>query len=170
MSRWDMWNSRSGYGLVAKGFHWLSAIVFVGMTVWGFVMAGYVFGEKYYAWYALHKQVGVIFLLGVIFRVINRYLGKGVRSPQVWQHYCLYVGLLVMPVSGWVMASAAGRAPVLGGVRLSIVPSGQVLVVRLAATCHFLLAIVMVVAIVWHVAELACQLRKGRRFIFRMGF
>ncbi|MFT6269178.1 MAG: cytochrome b561 [Alphaproteobacteria bacterium] len=68
----------------------------------------------------LHKSFGVLLLLMIIIRLINTFitprpkLPKKLSNLQVMAgkltHFGLYAAMLLMPLSGWLMQSADGRA------------------------------------------------------------
>lgn len=67
----------------------------------------------------LHKSFGVLLLLMVIIRLVNKYLTPRPRLPKKLSklnvlaakvsHMALYAAMLLMPLSGWLMQSADGR-------------------------------------------------------------
>lgn len=67
--------------------------------------------------YQLHKAGGVIMLLAVILRLIIRLFTRQPELPNSipkrqrimakWGHWSLYVGLVIIPLAGWVMVSSS---------------------------------------------------------------
>ena len=114
-------NTRSTYGAVHIALHWLTAIATIGLFVSGLWMVdlGY-----YDPWYhrapELHKAVGVLLLVVIGLRLVWRWTnGVPAAEPTVkrWErhvaemvHALLYVGLLVVIVSGYLIATAKGQA------------------------------------------------------------
>lgn len=107
------------YGLVAKSFHWIVALLIIGMLIMGFYMEGLDRGPDRSALYALHKSFGVMVLMLVVCRFLWRqYTGAprdNMKHPY-WEralasfvHYGLYAATFLMPLSGWGMSSAGGR-------------------------------------------------------------
>lgn len=114
-----MWrNTRSGWGIVSIGFHWLSAIAIVGMFMLGWWMTGLGYFDPWYnqgPW--VHRSIGVLLLLATLARLIWRFLqptprGEGSRweiAAAHLGHLALYILLLLVLVSGYLISTANGR-------------------------------------------------------------
>lgn len=163
------WNVSSGYGLIAIILHWAVALGVVLMLGMGFIMSGLIFSGRVLSWYPFHKTMGVLILVLMLWRSINRYSLVRVRSPNSVLHGLLYVGLLVMPVSGWVMSCSFGKPPILWGVSLWIVPGGMQWLGKLAASLHLVVAIVTSVLIAIHIFQIWVAWRRGEKIAYRMG-
>lgn len=111
-------NTGEEYGAVAKSFHWLIALLVIIMLGVGLYMSGLDPSPKMFQIYALHKSLGITILFLVILRLLWR-LTNGVPIPlpnhKAWEkilakiiHSLLYLSLLAMPLSGWIMSSAKG--------------------------------------------------------------
>ncbi len=162
------WNTRSRYGVLSIVLHWVLAIGFLGMILMGFLMADDVFSAKWVSWYPLHKKVGIVLLCMVLLRWFSRYYPVRVCSSSHALHNWLYAGLTTMPVSGWVMSCASGKAPVLFGVSLWVVPSGSQGLAKIASWGHLVFALLMVVLIVGHVWRLLASWSRGERLVYKM--
>ena len=97
--------------------HWLMALAVIAMLALGFVMTDYKMSPLKIKLFSLHKAIGFTILAFVIVRLLVRWTTP--RPPEVsmprWQqraasgaHVVLYVLLILMPVSGLVINSAAG--------------------------------------------------------------
>ena len=112
--------STAGYTATAKLLHWLVA----SLVVVQFVLAN--LAERAedaddlvseLALFANHRSVGITILALIIIRLLWRWRNPPPPLPETvpqWQlmasrvsHYSLYGILLVMPISGWLMSSAA---------------------------------------------------------------
>ncbi|HBN50380.1 MULTISPECIES: cytochrome b [Thalassospira] len=109
-------STQTGFGPVTKGFHWLIAILFVTMFAIGWYMDLLPLGLEKLAWISRHKSIGVTILLLVVLRIIWRLaeqtpegLGEKAWERQAAKlaHFALYAVMLAMPLSGWLMSSAA---------------------------------------------------------------
>ncbi|MGL4192324.1 cytochrome b [Vibrio misgurnus] len=106
------------YNLIARSLHWISALLVIAL----FALGTWMMDLSYYStWYHIapqwHKSVGVL-LVGL---TLLRVLWKSVTaSPQIdgaqWQkiaaksaHHLMYIGLLVLFVSGYLIATEDGR-------------------------------------------------------------
>lgn len=158
-----------GWGLTARLFHWgMAALVL--FQAWLGVRAAF-FTPDLGARFDLvqrHKSWGTLILALALARLAWR-LARG-RPPghgPVWRrrlaagvHATLYVLLLALPLSGWVMVSAAPLQDLLGMRNMVFglfalpdpwVP-GSERVEALAATAHLWAAVVLAAALALHVA------------------
>lgn len=111
-------NTQARYGLIAKGFHWLMALAIIGMLALGLYMEDLPLGPAKLEWYGLHKSVGAALLLAVLLRFAWRQanrvpplpadLSAAERYGAKLAHFGLYGLMLAMPLTGWLMSSAAG--------------------------------------------------------------
>lgn len=116
-----MRNGVKGYASSLKFFHWMIALIVMGMLSFSFFL-----GDLPDAWipsaFTVHKSFGLTVLGLVILYLINL-MRKGKpplpASVPKWQHYAsrivhssLFILLLAMPLSGWIMSTAANRSPV----------------------------------------------------------
>lgn len=114
-----MWtNTRSGWGLTSILLHWVSALAVVGLFVLGWWMTdlGY-----YDAWYNLapwwHRSVGMLLLFVTLLRLVWRLanpvpVSRGHRLERLAAHLGhigLYVLMLVVLVSGYLISTADGK-------------------------------------------------------------
>jgi cytochrome b561 len=111
-----------------RALHWLMAICILAMLFVGVGMVSTV-APKYLGLIALHKTLGITLLILVVIRlgVRLRYGAPALPSDlpipmklaAQLSHYLLYGLMIVMPLLGWAMLSAADYPVVLlGGVRL----------------------------------------------------
>lgn len=101
---------------VARGLHWLMAILILGLLFVGIGMAG-TSGPRYAGLLAGHKPLGLAVLILVLIRLGYRLrhapppLPADLPSIQKvaarLSHYVLYALMLLMPLIGWAMVSAA---------------------------------------------------------------
>jgi cytochrome b561 len=109
------------YGAVAIGLHWLMAILLTTLIVVGLYMvslpdAG--FDTRKIVLILYHKQLGMFALGLALLRLAWRAghaLPALVEALPEWQkvaarfvHLCLYGLMFALPVTGWLMSSAAG--------------------------------------------------------------
>jgi len=110
----------TAYSKGSKFFHWLIAIVVIGMLSFSFFLEN--LPDQYQSTgFMIHKSLGLtVLVLIVLFFLWTQYTGKPdlpTITPK-WQiilarfvQYSLYALLICMPLSGWVMSIAAGRVP-----------------------------------------------------------
>lgn len=108
------------YSSGSRFFHWLIALLVLGMLAVGFFLDE--IPDQFAATaYMVHKSLGLSILLLVILRII--WLIKSGRPPlpenvPLWEkllsrlvQYSMYLFLILMPLSGWIMSVAADRTP-----------------------------------------------------------
>lgn len=114
-------NSERHYGAVAIALHWLMALLLIGLVAMGLYMVSLP-DAGYDAWkirlILVHKELGIVALIiaapRLLWRLANA-LPRLVDTLPVWQkafarfvHLCFYGLMFALPVTGWVMSSAAG--------------------------------------------------------------
>ncbi len=114
-------NTKYSYGSVTKFLHWLIFFLVLGMLLAGFFMDD--IGDKAIKGQVvmMHKLIGMTILMLMIFRLFWAFMNPKPQLPngsQRWEriaehvgHGLLYLLLIVMPLSGWLMSSAAGKPP-----------------------------------------------------------
>lgn len=112
---------QSRYTAVAIALHWLIAVAIVGMIALGWYMTDLPTDTPaergaQFTVFQLHKSIGVTILVLSIARVAWRLMNPPPPEPPMpgWQaglakvvHVGLYVLIIVMPLSGWIMVSAS---------------------------------------------------------------
>ena len=111
-------NTALTYGGVAKGFHWVIAVMVLGLLAAGIYMTSLDPSPEMFKLYALHKSAGITVLTLVVLRVLWRITNphpESLPNHKNWEkilarlvHFMLYAALFIMPLSGWVMSSAKG--------------------------------------------------------------
>ncbi|HJK86226.1 MAG TPA: cytochrome b [Candidatus Megaira endosymbiont of Nemacystus decipiens] len=111
-------NTTNSYGLIAKLFHWVMAIIIISLASVGFFMSSMDNSPDKYELYAMHKAMGTIALLLVSLRLLWKMLNqkvmpaKGLPSIIILAaqlgHFVLYIFMLLMPASGLLMSLFGG--------------------------------------------------------------
>jgi cytochrome b561 len=109
-------NSRTRFGIVAILLHWLIAVLIIGLLALGLYMVPMPFGLEKLKFYGWHKEYGLLVLFLVIFRLIWRVNNINPELDLPWlekiaarsMHWAFYIFMFAMPISGWLIASAAG--------------------------------------------------------------
>jgi cytochrome b561 len=114
-------NTEQRYGAVAVGLHWLMAAVLVALLALGLYMVRLPdvgFDTRKIVLILCHKELGLVALMLAALRLAWR-VGSALPSlagtlPD-WQHViarfvhlCFYGLMFALPVTGWLMSSAAG--------------------------------------------------------------
>jgi cytochrome b561 len=114
------------YTPVAKALHWLMALLLFGLLALGFYMQDLPLSPQKLQLYSWHKWTGVTVFLLVLFRLAWRathrpppltgHLPKAMRLAAHAGHALLYLLMIAIPLSGWLMSSAKGFQTVWFGV------------------------------------------------------
>lgn len=155
MARWR--SHRSGeYTLMARVFHWLAAVVVVGLFALGLWMVDL---NYYHAWYqtapAWHMSIGFLLALLVTLRLLYRLCvpypapvaGHSLLTKRVSQsaHWILYVLMFAMFISGYLTASAGGEGlPVFQWFVVPSVYTGTEKLEEIAGKVHEIVAFVLI--------------------------
>ncbi|MCB1537748.1 MAG: YceI family protein [Rhodospirillales bacterium] len=113
----QMRNTADKYGAVARILHWLIAALVVAMLLMGVVMED-LSGPTKFEVMSLHKATGITILALMLVRLGWRLINHGMpmQNPAhaKWErmlstavHWALYVLLIAMPLSGWILVDAA---------------------------------------------------------------
>ena len=107
------------YHFISKSFHWVVALMMVGLLALGYYMSGLEGSPFKYGLYGWHKSFGILVLALAVLRLSWRfYQGapEGLGTHQRWEkilskvtHVVLYLAIFAMPLSGWLMSSAGGH-------------------------------------------------------------
>lgn len=109
-------NTANRYGLVAKLLHWVMAILLIGLLALGIYMVPLPISYQKLKLYGWHKEYGLLALGLVIARVIWRLLNAVPELSIPWWeklaarivHWAFYFFMFAMPLTGWLVTSAAG--------------------------------------------------------------
>ncbi len=114
------------YTSTAKTLHWLMAVLLFGMLALGFYMQDLPLSPQKLQLYSWHKWAGVTAFLLVLarlgWRVTHIPPALPASMPRLMQlaahagHFALYVLMIAIPLSGWLMSSAKGFQTVWFGV------------------------------------------------------
>lgn len=117
-------NSATEYGLLSKTLHWLMAAIILTLIFVGIYMAGLpkeTAAEKQYAFqfYGLHKSFGVIALALIVLRLVWMRISPAPQLPAAFApkervvvkalQGLLYLLMIVVPLSGYLMSNAGGH-------------------------------------------------------------
>lgn len=114
------------YTRTAMSLHWLIALMLFGMFAFGLYMVELPLSPQKLKFYSYHKWAGVTVFLLVLARLAWRITHRPPALPAdmpAWQvtaakagHHLLYLLMVIVPLSGWLMSSAKGFQTVWFGV------------------------------------------------------
>jgi cytochrome b561 len=156
-------NATDQYGSMSKFFHWLIALLVIGMLIGGFCMGSISSDALRGQVYMMHKLTGITILLLMILRILwimGTPKPGTLPSTPLWEriaersvHGLLYLTLLAMPLSGWIMSTAAGKSPTffnLFSLPLPGIPASEILA-KTANSIHLTLAWIIAALVVIHI-------------------
>ena len=161
-------NTRSGYGSVARGLHWLTAALIVAAFPLGMIAEAMPFDTsealaRKALLFSIHKTLGVAVFFLALARILWALTGEkpaplhpGRRLETFAAeavHWALYLSLVAVPASGWLHHAAVdGFAPILWpfGQGLPLVPKSET-VAGLAGAAHWAFTKLLLAAVALHV-------------------
>jgi len=104
------------FTLLSRLLHWMMALLILAMLFIGVAMVSSL--SDYHRLVAIHRPLGILLLVLVAVRLINRLLSPPPPLPAAMpavlrlaaeaSHWLLYALMFAVPVVGWAMLSAAG--------------------------------------------------------------
>lgn len=156
-------NSLERWGLVSKLFHWLMAVAFFVQIALGWCAVSWPLSPFKINLFVWHKSLGILILLLVALRLLWRLINKTPTPPSnmpVWErltahisHTLLYMLMVLVPLSGWVISSAS-IIPfrVFGVLPLPAITTPNQATEELAKTAHFYLFVALAMIVLVHIA------------------
>lgn len=138
------------YHISSRVIHWVMAIIILSLLAVGIYMEDFLPKDASYRMqvYNLHKSFGVIALILIFVRIFNRFLHKAPALPESIPahekflahlvHFLLYVLMLIMPFSGYLMSNSYGYPVHLFGLKMpNLVEKNYELGAIFAKTHHY---------------------------------
>ncbi|MEM1234439.1 MAG: cytochrome b/b6 domain-containing protein [Pseudomonadota bacterium] len=162
-------NTSTRYGTVTKTFHWLTALLIVGVMTTGIIAHNLPPADPASLdWkirlYSIHKTIGLTIFFTALLRILwaisqpKPALIATEKKAQAFLaeviHYTLYASLVLVPLTGWMThAATEGFAPIKWpfGQELPFIPNDPELAERFA-TAHKFFERVMVASLLLHIA------------------
>jgi cytochrome b561 len=109
-------NTENRFGIVAIFLHWVMAILIIGLLALGLYMVELPISYQKLKLYGWHKEYGLLALMLVIVRLIWRITNTtpSLSLPLLEKiaarsmHWAFYIFMFAMPITGWLITSAAG--------------------------------------------------------------
>jgi len=150
------------FALLVRLLHWLMALMILAMLFIGAGMVASV-SERHEWLLHLHKPLGIAILLLVVVRLLVRFSTRQPPLPSDlpgWQvlaaklsHVLLYALMLVLPLLGWAMISAAGDPVMLSGsLQLPALVSANATTFAFLRKAHGYLAYLLFLTVLLHLA------------------
>jgi cytochrome b561 len=151
------------YSLSSRIIHWISSILVLTILGIGIYMTDFLPKDSpnHLKIYELHKSLGVIALMLIIIRVVNRFLKKPPALPATMPkievilsgvvHFGLYVLLFCVPLSGYLMSNSFGFPVHLFGIEMPFLISTNYELGNLFAEAHELCAYALLGLVIIHI-------------------
>ena len=154
-------NTQTRFGLVAILLHWTMALLMIGMLILGLYMVDLPISLEKLNLYGWHKEIGLLVLALVLFRLYWRLINTLPRLDiPLWEiiaarlmHWTFYVFMFAMPLTGWLLTSAAGLPVSFFGLFTLpnlVAPSEDLRI--LFTNIHYWLSFALIAAIAMHSA------------------
>lgn len=109
-------NTDNHFGLLAILLHWTMALLIIGLLALGLYMVSLPISLQKLKLYGWHKEYGFLALALVSIRLLWRLINITPRLDLPWfehlaarlMHWAFYALMFAMPISGWLVTSAAG--------------------------------------------------------------
>lgn len=167
-------NNAENYGSFSKLLHWLMAVLIVALLAVGFYMTGLDKEDPSRGQiYGMHKAFGVLTLMLLVIRIVWLRISPAPVLPAVFTAKekrvvssvkgVLYLLMFLMPLSGYVMSSAANRPTSFFGLfDLPMLIAENKAIAGAAHEAHEILAFVTIAFILLHVAGVMKHRLKDR--------
>ncbi len=153
-------NTETKFGSIAISLHWLMAIIIIGMLALGLYMTGLPKSALKLKLYGWHKEFGMLILMLAAARISWRLsnINPSLASLPSWErlgalavHWMLYLLMFAMPITGWLITSAAGFPVSFFGLFLipTIVPADENWL-KIFETMHEWIAYGLIALIIGH--------------------
>jgi cytochrome b561 len=146
----------------AKLFHWLMALLIFAQIALGLVAVSWHVSPTKLNLFVWHKSLGMLILTLLALRLLWRLLHKAPELPwemPLWEraaaqlsHFLLYVLMIALPVTGWVISSASNVPfKIFWTLPLPAITAPDKAVADLFAAIHGWLVTLLAVVLVAHV-------------------
>jgi cytochrome b561 len=140
-------------------FHWLTAALVLTMLGIGVAMVASL--ADYHRLVSIHRPLGILILIVVVIRFVNRHYSTLPPFPATMSHrersvasaseLFLYALLVVQPLVGWAMLSAASYPiPLFGSIHLFSILPHNVMLYAVLRRAHTVLAYLLFLTFLAH--------------------
>jgi cytochrome b561 len=112
--------------------------------------------------YSLHKSLGVIALILIAIRIFNRFINKAPALPNSFPkiekfaahlaHISLYLLMIIMPLSGYLMSNSFGYPVHLFGIEMPFLVEQNSVLGNIFHETHWIAAYLMIAVLILHIA------------------
>lgn len=136
------------YHISSKIIHWIMAIIIIPQLIIGLYMVEILANDAPYrsTIYSFHKSFGVLVIGLIFYRIINKFINRTPPLPSSlakWQiicaklaHYKLYLLMILMPFSGYLMSNSYGYPVKLFGLAMPYLAQKDYQMASFYSNCH----------------------------------
>ncbi len=158
-----MWaNTRHSWGIPAKFFHWFIAALIVAQIALGLLAVRWPLSPLKLNLFVWHKSMGIMILALVALRLLCRLASAVPALPPdtpAWErlaarasHVLLYLAMIGLPVTGWIISSASGIPfRIFWWIPLPAIVAADKQTAELAAFAHYSLFVLLAALLAVHV-------------------
>ena len=167
----------SQYHITQKIMHWFMALIIISLLIMGYIMQDLP-REIKYSIYGIHKSFGVLILGLIIFRIylrlkyqappLSKKISKYTHIISNISHKSLYILMIIMPISGYIMSNAKGHVVKFFNIQLPFITKKNQLIGDIAHDAHSVIAIILITIIILHILGTIKHQLSDKNFIKRM--
>lgn len=162
------------FSAVNQAFHWLTVLLMMAILPIAWIMISLPKDAPTRdAWFTTHKTIGLLILALTVLRILWRFIdvpprmsglvGAFHRVSGHIVHGLLLVVLLVMPISGYLLSTFAGKPPVLFGLwPLPALVAKDMDSAKIAGAVHVFTQWAVYALVILHVGGVAYHIVFGR--------
>jgi cytochrome b561 len=151
------------YSLSSRIIHWLMAAIIIFLLGLGIYMTEFLPKDapNHLEVYLLHKSFGALALILIFVRIINRLFNKAPELPKTLSkleknlshlgHFGLYILMILVPVSGYLMSNSFGYPVHLFSLELPFLVSENFELGKIFAEAHEISAYSLLALVVIHI-------------------
>jgi len=159
----SVFNTVKEWGGFSKFFHWTIGLLVIALLIVGIIMEGMEVSPLKFQIYAVHKATGILVFTLVLLRIIWLAFNRRPEELKSYTklehrvanivHILLYIAMIGMPLSGWIMSSAANfPVSIFGLFTLPDLVSPNEDLAELMKQIHMICGYSLIVAVGLHVA------------------
>mgnify|MGYP001198726204 CR=1 FL=1 len=152
---------QQSYHKLSKLIHWATALIIFVLLLVGFNMTAMEYSDDKIQLYNLHKSFGILVLILLVLRIamlVIKGKPKSLPTHKSWEkglshlvHVLLYLALLAIPLSGWIMSSAGDFPVKFFGLTLPPITTKNENLFELSEEAHEIMALCLIAIVGLHI-------------------
>lgn len=152
------------YHITSRIIHWVMALIIIGLLASGVFMVNFLESTDSSRgnFYNLHKSFGVIVLILIFLRIFNKIINRPPALPGTIHkherilayigHHLLYLSMLLMPFSGYLMSNSYGYSVKLFSISLPNLVEKNYEIAGIFASTHQYLGYFTIALLAFHIS------------------